>query len=316
MTEAGMDRKEFAEGLRSLGLREGNVVFIHASIRAIGHVEGGAQAVVDALLDVLGPEGTLAAPAFAFRHEIEVEPLIDPMHDRSEMGSITEAVRLLPGARVCVAYRHAVSAFGPRADWICGAPEDVSPFDRNGAFGRLLGLGSKVLLIGVAYTHCTCGHFAEFVNQVDYRRILLQPIRLVRPDGSIERTTVVDYQPKPTADGSYYHRPDDFNKAGALLEETGAVSVQPIGNAICRLFAIKDYMDLVGGHFRNGRNVLYFEDGQTDGTTLRDGVLVEEHYLCEADRDEVSMLSVVRPEDVHATRSGRMHREPVEGGHG
>ncbi len=311
-----MDRKGFAEGLRALGLQAGDVVFVHASIRAVGRVEGGAEAVAGALRDVVGPEGTLSAPAFAFRHELEPEPLIDPRSDRSEMGAITEAVRRAPGARTSVAYRHAVSAVGPKADWICGAPEDVSPFDRDGAFGRLLALGAKVLLIGVAYTHCTCGHFAEYLNEVDYRRVILQPVRLVQPDGTVRRTTLVDYQPKPTADGSYYHRPDDFNKAGALLEETGAVAVRAIGNAMCRLFAMKDYMDLVGGHFQRGRNVLYFEDGQVEGTPLADGVLVEEHYLCEADRDEISMLSVVRPEDVHASRPGRMSATPVEGGHG
>lgn len=52
-----------ARELRDLGVREGGVVMVHASMSALGWVVGGEDTVVLALVDVLGPRGTLAANA-------------------------------------------------------------------------------------------------------------------------------------------------------------------------------------------------------------------------------------------------------------
>ena len=48
--------------LRALGLAAGDTVLVHSSARSLGFAAGGSQAVVQALLDVLGPSGTLVVP--------------------------------------------------------------------------------------------------------------------------------------------------------------------------------------------------------------------------------------------------------------
>lgn len=45
--------------LRRLGVAGGDVVMVHASLRAIGPVEGGAAGVANALDAAVGPEGTV-----------------------------------------------------------------------------------------------------------------------------------------------------------------------------------------------------------------------------------------------------------------
>ena len=58
---------DLVRDLRALGLRAGDVVLVHSAMSRIGYVDGGAPAVVQAFMDVLGPEGTLAVPTFPFR---------------------------------------------------------------------------------------------------------------------------------------------------------------------------------------------------------------------------------------------------------
>ncbi|HLL34713.1 MAG TPA: AAC(3) family N-acetyltransferase, partial [Streptomyces sp.] len=49
--------------LRDCGVRPGETLLAHSSLSSLGWVNGGAVAVVRALLDVLGPDGTLVVPA-------------------------------------------------------------------------------------------------------------------------------------------------------------------------------------------------------------------------------------------------------------
>ena len=55
-------KEDIVRGLGELGLRPGDVVLVHSSLSSFGYVEGGADAVIDALLDAVGPEGTVMVP--------------------------------------------------------------------------------------------------------------------------------------------------------------------------------------------------------------------------------------------------------------
>ena len=54
-------RSWLARDLENLGLGPGGAAMVHCRMSALGHVVGGAETVVRALLDALGPDGTLMA---------------------------------------------------------------------------------------------------------------------------------------------------------------------------------------------------------------------------------------------------------------
>ena len=54
-------RSRLARDLENLGLGPGGVTMVHCRMSALGHVVGGAETVVRALLDAVGPGGTLMA---------------------------------------------------------------------------------------------------------------------------------------------------------------------------------------------------------------------------------------------------------------
>ena len=81
---------DLIRGFCEVGLKSGDIVLAHSAMRTFGPIDGGADAVVDALLDVVGPWGTLVVPTFTFAHEAGDNPIIDPVSDPSEMGIITE----------------------------------------------------------------------------------------------------------------------------------------------------------------------------------------------------------------------------------
>lgn len=292
----GLSEDDLVAGFRASGLGAGDVVLIHTALRTLGRVNGGAEAVRDALLEVIGPTGTLVAPTFTFIHEVEAEPIIDPANDRSEMGAITEAVRRHPDARRSIAFRHSFAAIGPAAEAITGVDPALAPFDLASAFGTMLRLGTQVLLIGVPYSNSTSHHFAEWVAQVPYRHALTHAVRVRRPDGSLEALTMGDYQPRPSNDGTYYgSRATDFNRLGRMLEERGRSQVVVIGNAIVRHFAMKALVDLATDEARRDHNIFRTPDGQPGfRTELADGVVAfSDDTVDGAGRPERHVWSVV-----------------------
>ena len=54
-----VSQNDIADGLREVGLEPGDTVFMHSSLSSFGHVEGGAEAVARAFLEVLGQEGSV-----------------------------------------------------------------------------------------------------------------------------------------------------------------------------------------------------------------------------------------------------------------
>ena len=60
-------RDNIVSGLRKLGLGSGDLVTMHSSLKSLGHVEGGAQTVIEALIETVGPQGRSCCRRFPFR---------------------------------------------------------------------------------------------------------------------------------------------------------------------------------------------------------------------------------------------------------
>jgi aminoglycoside 3-N-acetyltransferase len=158
-----------ADDLRALGLRGGDRVVVHSSLRAVGPVEGGAEAVVDALLEVLGPHGLLVVPTFTYFTE-RFDPVVEP----GRTGALAEAVRRRLGAIRSLHPTHSVAALGAGAQELCANHEQVAATDVDSPLDRLAREGGLVLLLGVGHIVNTTIHVAEFRADAAYLEI--QPV--------------------------------------------------------------------------------------------------------------------------------------------
>lgn len=259
--------REIIDGLAALGIGAGSTLLVHSAMRTMGRVDGGAATVIDAILETLGPSGTLVVPSFTFAHEVEEDPIVDPAADRSEMGILTETARTYPAAQRSVAFRHSFSAIGRRASVIANVDASLSPFDLRSAFGVMLALNTQVLLIGVTYSSSTSHHFAEFVCDVPYRHTIPLNVRVHEGNKTLRRQSMIDYQPKSEG-GSYYgSRGPDFNRLGKVLEDRHSVSTTYLGNAAARRFSMRDLLDLAQIEAAKDFNVFRTPDGESDNTT-------------------------------------------------
>ncbi len=174
-------RKEIALELASLGLRRGDRVMMHSSLSALGPVDGGAETVVDALCDAIGPEGTLIVPAFRDNVWGNGEDFTNSDCDCSSadglchsqqpgfQGVIAEAVRRRSGSLRSCHPTHSWVALGPAArDLLIGHRDSPTMCGPGNPFEELSRRDGCLLLLGVRVDSVTLWHYYEERLRVPY----------------------------------------------------------------------------------------------------------------------------------------------------
>lgn len=150
-------RADIVAGLRELGLAAGDLVQVHSSLSAFGYVAGGADTVVDALLETVGPEGTVMVPTF--NHG--AADIFDLHTSPSTNGAITEALRKRPEAFRSLHPTHPTAAVGPLAEILTRHHLPAGTFGLASPLGKLAAMGGRVLLLGVGMNTNTMAHLGE-----------------------------------------------------------------------------------------------------------------------------------------------------------
>jgi aminoglycoside 3-N-acetyltransferase len=236
----GLTRQAIGSDLRALGLEAGSLALVHSSLSSLGWVEGGAQTVIDALLEAVSPGGTVLVPTLTGRIQDGPEhpPMFDPRATACWTGTIPETFRLLPAARRSRHPTHSVAAIGLATDWlIAGHEYCATPCAGDSPYGRLADAGGFILLLGVTHDSNTSLHMVEELTGVPYHmQREPAPARVARPDGTWEEI--------PTRLHLWgWER--NFPKIDPLLREAGAQRDGPVGRAHGRLVDARAMRDLL-----------------------------------------------------------------------
>lgn len=213
-----VSRYEIERGFRELGLDSGSRVVVHSSLSSLGHVDGGAEAVVDSLLAVVGPDGTVAVPTFT-RYD---EPY-DPVESPSTTGAVTEELRQREEAVRSPHPTKSIAAIGPRTERLLSDHEPANSLGPDSPLHQLLEHDGQILLLGIDHTANSAIHVAERLAEVPYRDQTAQV--QTRVGGELATVKV-----------NRVHCSRGFEVVGPLTERAGIVSRGRIGAADARLF--------------------------------------------------------------------------------
>jgi aminoglycoside 3-N-acetyltransferase len=243
-------RSSLAADFARLGVEAGATLLIHSSLKAVGWVVGGSVAVVQALLDAVGPDGTIVVPTQdgeysdpagwvnppvpeAWWPVIRSEmPAFDPRLTPSRhMGIVAETVRTWPGARRSGHPAVSFVAIGAyAAETTAEHALEFGLGDRS-PLGALYRRGALVLLIGVGYDRATAFHLAQ--TRLPGWPLVPAGAPLLEEGRRVWRSyREIDMET------------EGFDAIGAALEAAGHVRTGTVGNATARLFSLPDAVDL------------------------------------------------------------------------
>lgn len=235
MQKAYVTKHTLLEGFAQLGLRTGDLVFVHASLSRFGFVQGGEDAVIAALLDAIGPQGTLAMPGFTFQLNMVPEPVFDVRQTPCWTGRIYEAFRTRYAHWRSHHATHSVCATGQRAQELC-ATHSLTPCGATSPFPKLAHWGGKILLLGVGHNTNTTFHAVEEQEGLFYMNFRELPgATIIAEDGT--------KRPLPTRVHSPLRR-YDFNRMNEPLTRAGIQRQRLIGDAIVRCVQAGPMFDL------------------------------------------------------------------------
>ncbi|MEV0131447.1 AAC(3) family N-acetyltransferase [Dactylosporangium sp. NPDC050688] len=239
--------------LATLGLPAGATVIVHTSLSRLGWVAGGAQAVVTALLEAVGPAGTLVMPTHS-RHLTEPSdwgnpavpqswwevirsetPAFDPRTTPTYfMGAVVECFRSFPGVLRSAHPTVSFAAHGPDARRITDGHTLDDGLGEGSPLARLYEADAWVLLLGVGHDNNTSLHLAEYRAQTPHPRPRLRQGSPVLVDGERRWVEYVEL-----ADDTSLFEP--LGKDFAAI--TGLERVGPVGSGTARLMRQRALVD-------------------------------------------------------------------------
>jgi aminoglycoside 3-N-acetyltransferase len=181
-------RDELARDFRALGVRPGDVVMLHASVRAVGAVAGGPDQIHLALKDALTADGTLLMYASASEgyddigrghltpsqegELLEKMPGFDARTVRSarDNGALVEFLRTYPDSLVNDHVARFV-VWGRQATHLLSIQPWDFAFGRRSLLERFVELDGRILLLGCDHDNVTFLHYAEHIAEIPDKRI-------------------------------------------------------------------------------------------------------------------------------------------------
>lgn len=156
-----MKKKELISELTKLGLREGMEIEVHSSLSSFGYVEGGAETVIEALMECVTKQGSIFMPSLCFGPELELT------NEDKNMGIITK-IRILPEDEPRTAMGLISDTFRQRDDVVTGDGVirtsgwglHADEAAKNG-LDYVIHNGGKALLLGVDIYKFTAMHYME-----------------------------------------------------------------------------------------------------------------------------------------------------------
>ena len=167
-----VNRTDITSAVKKLGIRNGDTLLVHSSLKSFGKVDCGADAVIDGLLDAILPDGTLVMPALVQKNFADAYKTWNKDTSPSDVGLITETFRKRNGVIRSDQATHSVCAEGRLKEFITNEHSSSEPrmhpygdyaFSHGSPWQKMYDLDAKILFIGVGLEANTFHHFAEAV---------------------------------------------------------------------------------------------------------------------------------------------------------
>ncbi|MCE3279420.1 MAG: aminoglycoside 3-N-acetyltransferase [Bacteroidetes bacterium] len=262
-SDSGITKEQLIVDLKNIGVSKGDSLLVHSSLSKIGFVKGGPMSVIEALTEVLGPEGTLLFPTFPAKGRnkthLEENPFFDIKSTISQMGSITEHFRNIEGVLRSFHPTDPVAAKGPLAEYYTDSHfGQLTPYNENSPFRKLCERNGKILMLGTTLNGaCTNLHTLE--DAVDFKYPVYDEkifdVKMIDSEGNEKIMQTKVHNP-------VYSAKRNCDALKPLFEKHGVLVSGKIGEAESMLIDAKRMLEVMIKEYNERGVTMYTPFGQ------------------------------------------------------
>jgi aminoglycoside 3-N-acetyltransferase len=262
-SDSGITKEQLINDLRKIGISRGDSLLVHSSLSKIGFVKGGPMAVIEALSEVLGSEGTLLFPTFPAKGRnkthLEENPVFDIRSTTSQMGYITEHFRNMDGVLRSFHPTDPVAAKGPLAEYFTNSHfGQLTPYNENSPFRKLCYKNGKILMLGTTLNGaCTNLHTLE--DAVDFKYPVYDEkifdVKMIDDEGNEKIMQTKVHNP-------LYSAKRNCDALKPLFEKHGVLVTGKVGGAESMLIDAKRMLEVMIKEYNERGVTMYTPYGQ------------------------------------------------------
>ncbi len=221
-------RGMIADALVKIGIGAGDVLAVHSSLKSLGYVEDGAEAVIKAFQDVLTPTGTLMMPTHTYSLPMWEKPPYDKSKSPSLVGKITDTFWRMPDVLRSEHPTHSVAAWGRLAEEFTRDTLKYPPVGIGSPWHRFYKASGKILMLGTTQEANTTLHLCEVLAKVPYLNIAFTPgqdyevTHLINEQGEAEQFIV---KPVPGCSRGFT-RSEPYLRAAGVLKDVQVLNAK------------------------------------------------------------------------------------------
>lgn len=258
-----LNKADLIDGFKNAGIEQGDVLFIHSSLKGLGYIENGAKDVIEAFQEVVGSEGTLLFPTFTMQGNMEstlrdAEFIFDPKTSVSSTGSITNHFMKFTGVYRSIHPTHSVSAWGKHAKDITAQHYELDTnFGPETPFGKFLDLNGKVVGLGIDYGNVTYYHVYEDYNLNKWPDVYIDKpfeVKIKDQEGNIQ--TCETYAHKPSFHAGRIEKDPEIEQFFCSYLESNQISFKSqIGQGHLWWMRSQDLLEHLDKLYEQGKSI-------------------------------------------------------------
>lgn len=239
-------KEDIFKQLSDMGAPRDKVVLMHSSLRLIGRVEGGAEGLLDALIEYFTADGGLFCVPTHTWANLKQEITLDLGDSKTCLGAFSDIAAADPRAIRSHNPTHSMAVFGNREralGFVKGEIGVSSGTHPDSCYGRIYREGGYIMLVGVSHNKNTYLHCVEEMIGTSNRLSEPYDVSVRLESGEIVKSKLSGHRTDFTKDVSLR-----FTKYETAFRYHRAIRDGFLGNAptqLCDARIMKDVMELI-----------------------------------------------------------------------
>lgn len=260
--EKVVTKSDVAKAYTAASVKSGAVIVVHFAMKPIGKLENGPATLIEPLIDIVGPKGTIIMPTFTWYRM--PENLSKPILQENSpiwTGKVPETFLSYPGVKRDRHPHWSQAYLGPLADYFIKVNEsDLYGYGKDKVHYKIYEHGGSTMMVACDFASCSAMYPVHDIMDLPYR-LSLKKRRGISVDTYMKMTPEEQYNAFDFEKEYYsYSTPTyapNFAPIEVPLRAAGVLKEAPLGDSKVMHVSLEELYRVMRGEHKKNPDLLF-----------------------------------------------------------